>query len=42
MKGIDDRVDRDSVIGIAIPYGLDLSGIEPPWSEILRTLSEWP
>jgi hypothetical protein len=42
VKGIDDDVDRDSVIGIAICYGLDLSGIEPTGSEIFRTLSEWP
>jgi hypothetical protein len=33
---------RDSVVGIATPYGLDSPGIESSRGEIFRTRPDWP
>jgi hypothetical protein len=32
---------RDSVVGIAIRYGLEGPGIESRWGEIFRTYPDW-
>jgi len=37
---LSDGVGRDSSVGIATRYGLDVPGIESRWGEIFRTRPE--